>query len=152
MDLRKAFDLVDCRKLLLKLMHYGFDNSALKLIGNYFQDRCQTIKLEKKLTPLMCIILGVPQGSVLGPLFFLILIDELTFIIETYCKMFADDTTLYDSGEDPMRLISKFKKKIETLVDWCKYKKLDLNWSKTFFMFVTNKLSFRLKLRLLVIP
>ena len=50
-DFRKAFDLVDSRKLLLKLLHYGFDNSALKLIGNYFQDRYQTVKFDKKITP-----------------------------------------------------------------------------------------------------
>ena len=91
---RKAFDLVDSRKLLLKLLHYGFDNSALKLIGNYFQDRYQTVKFDKKITPLMSIKLGVPQGSVLGPLFFLIFINDLAYEMKTECKMFADDTTL----------------------------------------------------------
>ena len=138
-DFRKAFDLVDSRKLLLKLLHYGFDNSALNLISNYFKGRYQTVKFDKKTSPLMSIDLGVPQGSVLGPLFFLIFINDLAYAMNTSCIMFADDTTLYDSGEDLKSLIINLKKKLEPLVDWCKINKLDLNWSKTFFMLVTNK-------------
>ena len=53
--------------------------------------------------------------------------------------MFADDTSLYDSDENLEILITKFKKKLEPFVEWCKFNKLDINWSKTFFMFVTNK-------------
>ena len=53
--------------------------------------------------------------------------------------MFADDTTLYESNADLNELISSFKNKLGPLIEWCKYNKLDINWSKTFFMFVTNK-------------
>ena len=83
--------------------------------------------------------MGVPQGSVLGPLFFLIFINDLAYIILTKCKLFADDTTLYDADNDLITLITKFKKNLEALIDWCKFNKLDLNWSKTFFMFISNK-------------
>ena len=139
-DFRKAFDLVDTRLLMRKLMASGFDNTALKLIGDYFKDRFVSVKFDKKISDLMSINLGVPQGSVLGPLFFLIFINDLAFLLEEImCKMFADDTTLYDAHEDLDKLISKFKKSLEKLIDWCKFNKLDLNWSKTFFMFVTNK-------------
>ena len=139
-DFRKAFDLVDTRLLMRKLMAYGFDNTALKLIGDYFKDRFVSVKFDKKISDLMSINLGVPQGSVLGPLFFLIFINDLAFLLEDImCKMFADDTTLYDAHEDLDKLISKFKKSLEKLIDWCKFNRLDLNWSKTFFMFVTNK-------------
>ena len=138
-DFRKAFDLVDSRMLLRKLFHYGFEKSALDLVANYFKDRYQAVKFEKKITPLMSLELGVPQGSVLGPLFFLIFINDLAYIIQSYCKMFADDTTLYDAGENLNALISKFKNNLESLINWCQFNKLDLNWSKTFFMFITNK-------------
>ena len=132
--------MVDTRLLMRKLMAYGFDNTALKLIGDYFKDRFVSVKFDKKISDLMSINLGVPQGSVLGPLFFLIFINDLAFLLEEImCKMFADDTTLYDAHEDLDKLISKFKKSLEKLIDWCKFNKLDLNWSKTFFMFVTNK-------------
>ena len=64
----------------------------------------------------MSIVLGVPQGSVLGPLLFLIFINYLAYAMNTSCKMFADDTTLYDSGEDIKSLIINLKKKLEPLV------------------------------------
>ena len=78
----------------------------------------------------MSINLGVPQGSVLGPLFFLIFINDLPFIVEFLTKMFADDTTLIDSGKDLNTLIERFVLKLKSLLDWCYHNKLDLNWSK----------------------
>ena len=99
-DFRKAFDLVDAKKLLRKLFHYEFDNSALCMLANYFTDRYQSVKYNKKLSPLMSILLGVPQGSVLGSLFFLLMINDLAFIISLMCKLFADDTTLGDSDKE----------------------------------------------------
>ena len=53
--------------------------------------------------------------------------------------MFADDTTLFDADSQLDILIRRFKKRLEPLIDWCKFNKLGLNWSKTFFMFITNK-------------
>ena len=138
-DFRKAFDLVDSQKLIRKLFHYGFSNSALKLIKNYFSDRHQSVKYDKKMSPLLKILLGVPQGSVLGPLFFLIMINDLAFIIDLLCKLFADDTTLGDYDKDLDTLINRFVKKLKVLLEWCDFNKLDINWSKTYFMFVTNK-------------
>ncbi len=138
-DFRKAFDLVEAKKLLLKLFHYGFDNNSINLIANYFSERSQTVNYNNTISPFESIDLGVPQGSVLGPLFFLIFINDLAFTLELICKMFADDTTLYESNADLNELISSFKNKLGPLIEWCKYNKLDINWSKTFFMFVTNK-------------
>ena len=138
-DFRKAFDLVDSRKLLRKLFHYGFDNSALNMIANYFTNRFQTVKYDNKKSPLMSINLGVPQGSVLGPLFFLIMINDLAFISDLMCKMFADDTTMCDSDKDLTTLINRFVVNLKPVLEWCEFNKLDLNWSKTYCMFVTNK-------------
>ena len=53
--------------------------------------------------------------------------------------MFADDTTLYDADADLGLLLSKFSKKLEPLLDWCKFNKLDLNWSKRYSMFITSQ-------------
>ncbi len=81
----------------------------------------------------------MPKGSVLGPLFFLIFINDLPFLLELLCKLFADDTTLYLLGDNFESLISKFKDNLKPMLDWCKFNKLDINWDKTYFMFVTNK-------------
>ena len=109
------------------------------VIANYFSDRYQSVKYDKKMSPLLKILLGVPQGSVLGPLFFLIMINDLAFIIDLLCKLFADDTTLGDADKDLNTLINRFVEKLKVLLEWCEFNKLDINWSKTYFMFVTNK-------------
>jgi hypothetical protein len=121
------------------LFHYGFDNDSILLISDYFKQRYQKVKIKNKNSESREMTLGLVQGSTLAPLFFLIFVNDLAFLLETSCKMFADDTTLYESDTELKPLISKFLKKLEPLFDWCTYNKLDINWSKTFFMFVTNK-------------
>ncbi len=84
--------------------------------------------------------LGVPQGSVLGPLFFLLFINDLAFYLKQFtCIMFADDTTLLKSNKDLNTLIAQFKADISALQEWFQFKTIDINWSKTDFMFVTNQ-------------
>ena len=67
------------------------------------------------------------------------MINDLAYILELMCKLFADDTTLGDVDKDLSTLINRFVNKLKTLLDWCQFNKLDINWSKTFFMFITNK-------------
>ena len=138
-DFRKAFDLVDSELLMRKLFHYGFNSNALDLIKSYFTNRKQHMKIGDLFSTELFLILGVPQGSVLGPLFFLIFINDLPFIMNLSAKLFADDTTFYDSGNDIVKLISNFKKGLEPLLEWCKYNRLDINFKKTYCMIVTRK-------------
>ena len=113
-DFCEAFDLVDSRKLLRKLFHYDFDNSALSIISNYFTDKFQSVKYDKKLSPLMEITLGVPRV-----VFFLIMINDLAYSLDLMCKLFADDTTLGDVDKDLNTFIFMFIKKLQLLLDWC---------------------------------
>ena len=83
--------------------------------------------------------LGVPQGSALGPLFFLLMINDLAYILDLMCKLFADDTTLGDCDKNLNTLISRSRDRLKALLEWCEFNTLDINWSKTFFMYVTNK-------------
>ena len=89
------------------LFHYGFDNNALQLITSYFANLYQVVKYNKTLSPKEEIRLGVPQGLILGPLFFLILINDWPYLINLLCKLFADDTTLYKEGIEINLLVTK---------------------------------------------
>ena len=139
-DFRKAFDMLDSEFFIRKLFHYGFNNQSLSFIRNYFSNRKQMVKMGKYCSKFLRILLGVPQGSVLGPLFFLIFINDLIFCFdEIKCKLFADDTTLLYEGEDLSKMITSFKCQLKPLFDWCDMNRLEINWSKTFCMIITNK-------------
>ena len=88
----------------------------------------------------VAILLGVPQGSVLGPLFFLLFINDLGFFINNViAKLFADDTSFFSSGNDLDKLIITFSKTYELLMEWCSFNRIDLNVDKIFVMIITRK-------------
>ena len=139
-DFKKAFDMVDSKLLIYKLQNYGFSKNAVSLIENYFFNRHQFTKIGNIKSTVNDLLLGVPQGSVLGPLFFIIFINDLPYFLdEIITKLFADDTTLIFADNDLSSIVSKFKNGLKSLNEWCKHNRLYINWSKTFVMFITNK-------------
>ena len=101
--------------------------------------RSQKVKVDGCFSELLS-ILGFPQGSLLGSLFFIIFINDFPFLMEKlYRMLYADDTTLLMQGNDLNVLIDEFKKQLKPFTDWCSFNRLDVNWDKTFFMFVTTK-------------
>ena len=127
--------------LIWKLKYgYGFDDDAIKLLTDYFKNRSQYVKIDSILSTICLVLQGVPQGSVLGPLLFLLFINDLPYYLNQFLTiLFADDTSLGIEGSDYTDLLTRFKSAIESLIKWCKFNKLDINWKKSEIMFITNK-------------
>ena len=140
-DLRKAFDTCDFSILLNKLKHYGFRGLSLKWFENYITGRTQYVNVNGENSKEKNITVGVPQGSVIGPILFLIYINDLPKATQFFASLFADDTLFAVTGSDPKRLIEFANEELEKCSTWFKANKLSLNVSKTKFMiFRSNSL------------
>ena len=137
-DLSKAFDTVDHSILLKKLEHYGIKGRNLSWFQSYLSNRKQYIeyKQENKTsnTELSNIICGVPQGSILGPLLFIIYVNDLCQTPE-FLKpiMFADDTNLFCKSKTVKTLFLKANIELQKISEWFQANKLSLNEDKTRF-------------------
>ena len=140
-DFKKAFDYVNSDLLLIKLYCYGFSYDTIKLISNYFFDRKQMVKYNGNFSSSAPILLGVPQGSILGPLFFLIFINDLVFDYgeNENIELFADDTTIKNTGKTHLEASNNLQVDIYRLMNWSNHNCLAINWSKTFVMLITDK-------------
>ena len=140
LDLSKAFDTLEHDLLISKLNAYGFDNNSLKLIKNYLSNRWFRTKIETSFSSWSELTLGVPQGSVLGPLLFNIYLNDIFFIIDE-CDIcnFADDTTLYCTNYKSEEVIKNLEKEGKIISDWFLNNYLKLNEAKSQFLIAGNK-------------
>ena len=134
-DLNKAFDTISHPILLHKLLVYGIRGPAFKLFESYLSFRKQYTVVNGVSSPLKSLSYGVPQGSVLGPILFLLYINDivrssslLNFIL------FADDTSIFLQGDNLKNLEDIVNKELEHVGNWLKSNKLTLNVNKTQFM------------------
>ena len=131
-DLRKAFDTVNHKILLDKLEHYGIRGNLLNWFHSYLTDRKQFVSINGQNSDLMDITCGVPQGSVLGPLLFLLYINDLpniSKILNFY--LFADDTNIYYESKSLNEIEKTVNKELDKLYLWLNVNRLSLNLDKT---------------------
>ncbi len=135
-DLSKAFDVINHKILFRKLDYYGIRGLPKLWIQNYLTNRTQYVDIENTKSCVCNIECGVPQGSVLGPLLYLIYVNDIANCTKANILSFADDTTLYISDQDPNELFRRANFEMNNLFKWFCANKLSLNPVKTKYIII----------------
>ena len=138
MDLKSAFDTVNHNILIKKLDHYGIRDNALNLLKSYLTNRKQFVKSGEIESCLLDVLCGVPQGSVLGPLLFILYISDIVNCGKFECFLFADDAGLLLADKQIKTLKKTINTEVKLLHEWLIVNKLTLNFTKTNYMLISN--------------
>ena len=139
-DFKKAFDSIDHNILLQKLESYGIRGVALQWFRSFLKDRSHAVKIQNSLSHSKILNVGIPQGSQIAPVLFLLYINDLPkFSKVASTILFADDTTICFSSPDLSELTSLCNSELEKFYSWTKSNKLTLNVAKTNCMLVSNR-------------
>ena len=138
-DLSRAFDTISHDILLRKLHFYGIRGTSLKWIEDYLSNRKQYVQYNNSKSAMGNITIGVPQGSILGPLLFLIYVNDLSNISKKLsCILFADDTNIFVTGKTLVEISRTINSELKNITEWLYCNKLSLNISKTQYMIMSS--------------
>ena len=139
LDFSKAFDTVNHDILFTKLENYGIRGVSLNMFKSYLANRYQHVLYNDVKSDNMKITCGVPQGSILGPLLFLLYINDLADVsTKLFSLLFADDSNMFLIGNDPNQLIQTMNSEISKVVDWLRVNELSLNLKKNAFHYFSE--------------
>ena len=139
-DLSKAFDCIQHDLLIAKMHAYGFSLNSLHLMYNYLSDRKQRTKINSSFSDWVDIVFGVPQGSVLGPLFFNIQINDIFFFAKkSKITNFADDNTPFTCGKSTEEVIQNLLNDANLLMKWFDDNGLKLNEGKCKLLILSRR-------------
>ena len=139
-DLRKAFDLLNHDILCKKLKLYGCSNLTVAWFKSYLSELKQSVFMNESQSDFLNISHGVPQGSILGPLLFILLINDLPLCLtNSHIHMYADDTTLYALGKDVENINQTLNDELDKVNKWFNSNNLILNAKKTNCMLICTK-------------
>ena len=133
-DISKAFDKVWHRGLLFKLRQNGIKGKLLTWISNYLTDRKQKVQINSATSPFLTVNAGVPQGSVLGPLLFLVYVNDIAENLLSLVRLFADDSSLFFSATNLKDIEGIINHDLAFIASWAKKWLVDFNPIKTVAM------------------
>ena len=137
LDLKKAFDTVDHKILLDKMHAHGIRGNILRWFRSYLTNRSQFVSYDGGQSEIQSITCGVPHGSILGPLLFIIYMNDICNVSELlFTVLYADDTCVVINVKDMLSLITILNHELHMLSTWLKANKLSLNTDKTYYMII----------------
>ena len=137
LDIEKCFDSINHDILRRKLAHYGVNGDALQWFENYLQGRRQCVRVNNVTSESRPCTMGVPQGSILGPLLFLLYVNDFPQHVQNEnCNIFADDTIIYSFGSNVHEVMTHLQGALDSAIPWYTSNRLGINADKSAVMLV----------------